>query len=263
MSDVRGDGDDRDMRDLRLFKYRALGEGSRDYTRRLIVDGEIYFASRSELNDPFDCRPYVHTRATKEQRLKYFRGMARRRMVGVSRQERIAWAASVAGDGDANQRLTTSFYDVIDRMGIFSVSRVPDDVLMWAHYGHGHRGVCVELNAGALHALGHCPFPVEYTERRPHIDPVLEGATALIEKGLLTKAKPWEYEQEWRSVSRGFTGSLQLPADGVQSVLIGALALEQDVDEVLRWVSERAVAVPVSRARFGDEMFGLEFEDLA
>ena len=98
--------------------------------------------------------------------------------------------------------------------GIVSLGERDDCPLMWSHYGDQHRGICIGFSipvrsAGAVQK-------VDYSGRRlvkaSDVAAMLDGndeAHASVDKSvLLTKAKNWSYEREWRLIGRqGTQGS--------------------------------------------------------
>lgn len=80
-------------------------------------------------------------------------------------------------------------------IGISCFSEKKDDPLMWSHYADGHRGFCLEFDAGLE------PFSkalkVSYSELLLSLKPENEAFNLF--KNLAThKFKGWESEQEWR-----------------------------------------------------------------
>ena len=93
-------------------------------------------------------------------------------------------------------------------------SKTHNSILLWSHYGCGHRGLCIEFDANPKSFEN-----VKYRKKRQHLDLKLITAVVLgydfigekadsnnpkimssISKALLTKAKDWKYESEVRIV---------------------------------------------------------------
>ena len=124
------------------------------------------------------------------------------------------------------------------RIGIFSVSVVPDNVLMWSHYADQHRGFVIGLDE---------THPVFDTRRSQEDDfrhfraveyrPPTPGAAMIDLDGkgvLIRKAPEWSYEQELRILAPvseaaetlntldGPVYLFPLPSDCVREVILGA-----------------------------------------
>ena len=57
-----------------FYKYMRVDDEQRlEWLRRLLVDGELYFASSAELNDPFECAIAPSYDASEDQILEYAR----------------------------------------------------------------------------------------------------------------------------------------------------------------------------------------------
>ena len=85
-----------------------------------------------------------------------------------------------------------------------------DNLLMWAHYGDSHSGICIEYD------ISNCDdefyinfFPVEYVPNRISInsdeinDDGSPNQLKMTHKNfryLLCKSTEWEYEKEWRNI---------------------------------------------------------------
>ena len=62
-----------------LYKYMRVDDEQRlEWLRRLLVDGELYFASSAELNDPFECAIAPSFTASEDQILEYARDWVER-----------------------------------------------------------------------------------------------------------------------------------------------------------------------------------------
>lgn len=92
-------------------------------------------------------------------------------------------------------------------IGILSLSATENNILMWAHYTDGHRGMLIEFDAG--HDFFNpppsipktdfgVPIEVDYpkSKMRPKLKENLDPTTEV--QMLHTKSIDWEYEQEWR-----------------------------------------------------------------
>ena len=134
-------------------------------------------------------------------------------------------------------------------IGACSFSEVPDNLLMWAHYGAWHKGFVVEFDA-------HHPY---FHERKSpedelrHLRRVLYRSSrksALLSElsgteMFLVKSEHWAYEREWR-ILRAFEDAAKViprpdypihlfafPYEAVTSVILGA-RIQPDTEERVR-----------------------------
>ena len=144
-------------------------------------------------------------------------------------------------------------------MGVSCFCESYNSLLMWAHYAHNHKGVCVEYDLLSFNdELGFSPIPVIYSEHRPclqHVDlyntdNVNREALCFLIDGLTTKSPEWSYENEWRIIrDRGACGEAWddtkhgalLPSITPLSVILGCDASGAFEAAVKRYCTSRKV----------------------
>lgn len=90
--------------------------------------------------------------------------------------------------------------------GIFSLSKIFNDELLWAYYADSHSGFCIEYDFEKIADLRafSSAFEVEYADKRPNLKlhNVIRGEEKAIEDFWKitagTKSKKWKHEQEFR-----------------------------------------------------------------
>lgn len=232
-----------DDRPSHLYKYKSFSVESLD----LLISDTLFFADPSTFNDPLDCKPSVMDdindievlkeilyrliiqKSTKElneaaKKIKY---------TGPRTLEKI----NILGDMEANDiigRLSSNcqfnddfeppeyyFLRQIERhllagyeSGILSLAKEYNCPLMWSHYADQHRGFCFGYNISQ--AKNENIQPINYHRKRTitsqQILDMLNGSENAKKEidnvVLLSKAKPWEYEKEWRYINaRGLRNS--------------------------------------------------------
>lgn len=183
-----------------LYKYASYEDG------RLIIDGSsIGFASPASFNDPFEVDAYPRETAAEPGADMFARFR--------SDLKRLVWLRESA---------------------ILCLTRSALNPLMWAHYGDGHRGFVVGLDAQKsgftstkMNLVPAQYGSVIYSECRPGHDLVARSRMivgsefsfrpALLEKLqrlFLHKPLCWSYEEEVRVVKciKGIKESTQLPS---------------------------------------------------
>ena len=53
----------------------------------------------------------------------------------------------------------------LDEMGVFCMSEVKDQILMWAHYSEGHTGFCLEFSASSTTPFFGRAQKIKYREK--------------------------------------------------------------------------------------------------
>jgi hypothetical protein len=241
-----------------LYKYRSLRGRLKAFARDLIVNQQLYFPAPPELNDPFEFRPVINLTVTKAQENAYLKGVVQRMEGDKNRAERRRKERQLAASANRNA-LAQSYRMTMDKIGVFSMSAKPLDLLMWPHYADNHTGICVQFDLWALVEIQHAPMPVTYSRERPVSNPMLEGPDEMLNKTALTKGLPWAYEDEWRLILNRRGGELvRFEQPIVSGVILGARINSDDRDEVLGWVRDTGRSVDVYQARFHDRDYALE-----
>ncbi len=81
-----------DQKDF-LYKYRAIDENNIDWSRRIFTHNELYFATRDQFNDPFDCKFYYSFSSSAGDVKKYLRRGLKRNFPNWNRQQRESFIA--------------------------------------------------------------------------------------------------------------------------------------------------------------------------
>jgi hypothetical protein len=257
-----------------FYKYRSLDAkiikpgtllSTRELTRRIITERQIWFAKPTSFNDPFDCSPVIHVESTfqeaKEATRKAFKARASsvRRSAAhklwtvynhVMRDDRL-YSALI-------RELKKNTIDIFDDIGVLSVSETGEDVLMWSHYADNHAGICLRFRSDVF------PFMyadrVRYSPKRPAINPLL-SSTGQLEPAIFTKADFWQYEKEWRIVAhQGSTvgdgpGLISYHPAALDAVILGIRTSEEDRKAVERWIKNSQASTRVIEARADPDNF--------
>ncbi|QTN28945.1 DUF2971 domain-containing protein [Rhodoferax sp. AJA081-3] len=128
------------------------------------------------------------------------------------------------------------------------------NLLMWAHYGDSHKGICLEFSL--RNAIMCTALRCEYLDEFPLVD-VHSNDVEDQMRVLLAKGRPWEYEKEYRLVAQERNqavtqdalltdgDNLKLPDGALTAVIVGC---QGDFDQVQALVSRVAPAIAVKRA---------------
>jgi hypothetical protein len=273
-----------------LYKYRSLSgppEGNeedpsrpspRECTRRLIMEGEIYHAKRTELNDPFDSRfifkdDYSYAeklwRAFKVANVGYPDDDPRqsmKRAVSLLLQNPDCFERHLLEvEADLNNR-------VDQEIGVFCLSERNDSTLMWSHYADSHKGVCIQLGPVSTMTeelkqwVLNC-HRVIYKEDNslPAIDGLFidkepePGHNAKLM--FLHKNYDWHYEQEFRHITTRCPGTSRLPQGLIKGIIFGALTSDADKAQVREWVEEAGLDIAFQQAKLKERHYGLDIVD--
>jgi len=240
----------------RLYKYRRRDLGT---LSSILIDSELWAASPTTFNDPFDCFPDIDLSGTYDEALAFIDLRTARTGMTINRENRRKMArdihkrglGSISGEGGP-----ATWRQSIEQFGVVSFSESCTDILMWSHYAENHTGVCLEFGTETQPIS--FVAKVVYGPERPAFRPLEPDRTHLIERILLHKADIWSYEREWRylSIKEG-AGKTRFPPSALKAVILGAAADEAFERALMDLIAAREVQVPVRRARFDEKTFRL------
>lgn len=233
-----------------LYKYRAYDANS----LAILINKKIWTAKPEALNDPFDCKikftpPEINSDAFKE----YLKQTGR----STGNQQRD-YEIFLVG--------LQEFYEKdINNFGVFSMTKINDDILMWSHYANKHKGFCIGFDRKNDNLLGNIKktLPVQYEPNYPEADPLDKNGDynhTLFMKMLFTKAKNWKYEKEWRLVFDEGDKEESLPAD-ISTVIFGLKTPEEHKVTIQNILSGQP-NIQYKQATEEDYQFRLKIVDL-
>lgn len=238
-----------------LYKYRTFD--TKGYGVKMAVNGDVYFASGKEFNDPFECYfipksklidydgerldEYLRTKAlfhfpnASELEIKQFI------QAGKEQRQKL-----INGDPTAMDSVMEVQYK---NFGIFALSKDAYSIPMWAYYSDSIKGFCVGFHVDKIGNHQHILTKqkqalilqkVNYQDDilQYNIDVNPDGITdeELEETEALyfTKSKHWQHESEYRLifsnyVSKGYC----FGTESVAEIIIGLRADEKKVEELV------------------------------
>lgn len=235
-----------------LHKYRQDSE----YTEKIFTSKKIWLSTPAKLNDPFEASFIPlddESRRVKINEMKqaqFFgflvsakKGLVDGQFFGLKKYEISALLDRIGGlrnfddayDAYAgfmkdrtgskpsdSEKVFSLLKDQIAAVGIFSLSELSDNSLMWAHYADEHRGICIGFEVADRSALADSEhlLPVTYTNSIPGMSGDFKSqmtfsfnqhgglqatnqisfSDSALQKAISTKSHEWEYEREWRYV---------------------------------------------------------------
>lgn len=253
----------------KLYKYYSIED---DNKKRIVnrLNGELYFASPLQFNDPYDCQlPEIINNTSSRP------------------QGEIMKILSECGfDESTYRRLMEEDAETIknvyiaqaDNLGILCLTSNYTNMLMWSHYA-GHNGICLEYDAEKLiNALydrilyyirqsgKHCPTYNPY--KRIFCKSVIYECCLPVTSKLFFdhssdcipkywyKLNDWEYENEFRiGVSLGSRMAVTIN-DIVTHVYLGCNASERQVNDIMQILKLNDFDIPISimiKGRYGLE----------
>jgi Protein of unknown function (DUF2971) len=309
---------------MSLFKYTSASLGM-----RILETGKIRFSQPASFNDPFEASPFISAIYTNEQIESLLNQLLKSpKLVDAIMDEAIgesyhllpSWARGILNpdkvkrifykvlsdnhltlfdfmrgrlDYDAMRTtLVQKFFIFVGRViGILSLSKINNSLLMWAHYAQAHQGVVIELDEDHpfFSKLEDSEYSgkveVNYSSQRPGF-PLDFGLDHEVNKHIaelfgrvlyFTKSIEWMYEAEVRCMrvlfnatpsgyidEKGFDIHLfDLPSDCVRGILFGCRISVNDEQTFLRLAStQRYCHLTLKKAQIDQRCFKLNFSDI-
>lgn len=225
----------------RLFKYRSIAADSRNYTCRIVADGQIYYAAPRQFNDPFDC------------------------LFSMNMDGAPLSPFGLSKCGEIKAFAENWFREEINKdTAILSLSKINDSILMWSHYADCHRGVCLELTITTSEKL----HEVRYSKTRPQFyfadmrqqDRNEARFRNSIISTLTTKSTLWAYEKEWRCIDSGGPGERHLPHGMLTGIVFGWHTSDRDKQMIREWVASGGQQVTFYQAEQREGAFALDIK---
>ena len=248
-----------------VYKYR---DWQNKYHKPIIVDQELWIPSPHKFNDPFDCNiPIAFNQLldNNEMAHTYFLNMVNsdHSLNDVQKEAKIQELMERLKDDKVVSNIMNAELDSLrNQMGVYSVTAVNDNMLMWAHYGASHTGFCVGLDSTRLFEHFGGGTEVVYEQDFPIINPLDEPLMKMHQQ-VNSKAKVWGYEMEYRLTKFKETNiSLKISPDIITELILGANISNDVEDDLLENVAIHLPKISLFRIRPDEHSFLLHVDPI-
>jgi hypothetical protein len=257
-------------------------------TERISVlsDNLVRFTQTSALNDPFESALLLKIKGEDEiqsQVVQILHDLLLSKGLDANSPESVHWIEQNLPAMRA--KVTKEFQPAVigkllaesiaRKQGVFSLSRVNDNLLMWAHYAESHRGFVLGIDEthyffNERNSLGDLTSPkdVVYSSMRVTNTDDIAGQSQLMRR----KSIDWAYEEEVR-VFKNFpllgpseephaldkVHLFLLPSECIKQVFIGANSSPEDRARIIEFAGKRSSPVDVFETCLSEEKFELHF----
>ena len=218
-----------------LYKYRSPinnfspANTEKCNTAKIFSGSALYYAKSTTLNDPYEAHIEFDFSAPEEKALNsHFRVLRERDRLrgsgsGQLHQTMKQAQRNVASSQEIIEKKSIDFQayyrEVMDHHGLLSLSEESNNLLMWAHYGAEHAGICLgfQWDETGLPAARR----VDYHSAYQLVDYWSYTEDELAEIACFQKSIDWAYEREWRSFSHATYESydkLELTSDAANAL---------------------------------------------
>lgn len=227
-----------------IYKYR---DWKNEFHRNVILKQEMFVPSPEDFNDPFDCKiPVAYDMLLEDKELArtFLRRMADKNYIHLQESEKNDWVEQNLSSTKDNpieiisKMNDKSINDLQGIVGVLSLTAVPDNVLMWAHYANNHQGFCVGFDSPLLFKEFGVGSEIIYSENYPRLSPLTDTLDMMREM-LYTKADYWDYEIEYRITKMNFANKIiKMPIQTIKEVIIGYKMSKSDKEDLVKIVKE-------------------------
>lgn len=205
-----------------LYKYSGVNE----HTTKVFQRRQIYFSSPNDFNDPMDCFvALAYDKLTQQDITEY--NIDKFILEGMTSEQALAqWnlIKNMVRPPDSMAAVIGPQMAALQaNVKVFCLTGSPKNLLMWAHYGKCHSGICIGYDTKQLiQDTGTKLGKVKYSYVFPTIKPNLLNLDSSVFHQVMTKAKPWSYEKEYRLFYRGTERLLNIQPDAFKELIFGS-----------------------------------------
>lgn len=258
-----------------LYKFRSFKNEKR---KRILTDGELFFPSPDEFNDPFDTSiPIRYENFTRNEFIRYWTDSYKEDYPNARDRDIRGWVKNfyrICRTPGGKNIIADNQEKVIkeirsSKVGVFSLTANLKSILSWSHHADSHRGFCVGFLTSNLKAFLQkveplLEFgPVDYTKEYPYINAYKTSVAEKAKKILWTKSSDWEYENEYRILwINGANKPLRIPDGIIRRVVLGCQVSAADRDGMISILKACAERLSLFQATQQRGSFGLRFESI-
>lgn len=266
----------------RLYRYNPFKEGYSKELFESLLKGSICFSNPANFNDPWDCRPFYNTEILNnsveyDKHVQWFERIDRERYPHKKESVRIAQIDALRDNVSGRFKLESHIYELSEQMWevwckkyrIYCLTEHNDSILMWAHYGDNHKGICLEF---AVKPFFITAIKIKYEKRYP----IYKIYNEELEKELrpfITKYDMWQYEDEFRMFSTEWpekvmdypqskNSCLSFPTKTLKAVIVGCKMPVKDIEKVKCLILKSRLKVALKKAEMVPNEYKLEIKEI-
>lgn len=256
---------------LDLFKYYSpIYKGKANLA--FYEKGQIYFQQPEKFNDPWDCKAPKISFPRQISFLKEFHYHISSRYGEVFAKDEWEKTKQL-NRAEIREKYKNLFEEALEnirrKIGVFSLSLIPDSELMWAHYASSHSGYMLHFQlvledyfVNPVFKDTGIPIPVIYKKQRPtlNIASYYSNCERHIYDLIRYKSETWKYEHELRLLNETKYGFIDIPKSWLISITVG-LAAENELKGKLKSIG-RGLNIPVFIANIHEDNYQIEIPGL-
>jgi hypothetical protein len=258
-----------------LYKYISWNN---EHQRKILTENMIFFSSACKFNDPFDSSISMQIEQIEnmddDKALEYI-GKYIKLQNPTLKDAEIKELANKQYDKTLlkdPENIISAHNNSIDLayedFGIFSLSEVSHNILMWSHYANSHRGICIGFDTAKLkqhiykmfekHRHTIEPYKVIYQTDYPTIDPNKSARENFLNQ-FTVKSIDWCYEKEWRYILFDRTNkAIEIPNDVISEIILGSRIPRDHRIEIIEILREQNMDIRLLQSWVSLKKFKLQ-----
>ncbi len=242
-----------------FYKYSSC---KLDRLNPVIIKNELYFPNPDELNDPAEAKPKL-AKLPLDKICDFLYEMYVINNPGLSTKDyqftkaQIEHNGALFGPDVLLKEMSKALHDEFKSIRIYSMSKRPDNLALWAKYADDHKGYCLEFtNSGLFSAAREVNY--ETTNHFDLTDPDQRNSYFLFEK-----TSDWLTEEEVRLVTpRGAKSIINFDPHLLTKLIIGQYMSDSNRKTIQEWANLRSPRLTLVRAEYDTIEHKLNFNPM-
>jgi len=200
-----------------MYKYTTINR----FLFEMLIRGELWFTPPANFNDPFDSSLPI------DIALESYKAIE-----GWETNPEIIHEPKALRPMKFLQELES----LRSQMGVSCFSTVPDNLIMWSHYGDHHKGLILKFDVAELQKYF---YNIQYVNYSNKIEPVDydRPASEIIDQLLTRKSLHWKSEREIRIIMKK-AGSSMFPKTALKEIIFGVRCDWQHLTDIMHLVQK-------------------------
>lgn len=224
---------------MTLYKYRSLSDEAIKWTKRILTEQELFYASVKTFNDPFDGRVYLKFDGSYDKVL----GAQARVQFDMNLEDgfetsSLGQAFDLVKEKITEDDINDSKYqskklhnvqELFNSKGVLSLANNSNNILMWSHYGNNHNGICFGFDTSNKQVFKNLK-KVRYQSHFEELWGWLYTDDEIVENILYTKSHQWSYENEYRCINEKVE-PINFDMNSLKEIIFGCIVNEKIIEE--------------------------------
>lgn len=230
-----------------LYKYASC---NLDRLKPIVTRGELYFPTPIQLNDPAEAKPRL-AKLPLEKIFSFLYDMFIINNPGLSSEVYQRTKAQIEhnvtrfGSLVLLKEMSRALHTELEALRIYSMSKRPDNMALWAKYADYHTGYCLEFSNSGLFAAAR---EVGYGDVVDFDPTDTEQINAYF---LFQKTLDWQTEEEVRLVApRGSEPIVQFGPNLLTRIIVGQRMPDAEINVIRKWSNLRSPKLSMVRAEY-------------